>query len=87
MKETQILVKIIVLVVGFLLALVFILMSYIDGDIAAFGRRSRGSHDVTDNPSGFWFSFLAWGGLLLFLFGALIVDIVKSIKKINEKEL
>ncbi|AXS83580.1 hypothetical protein [Marinobacter sp. Arc7-DN-1] len=73
----------VVFLIMLVVLLILVLGGYLSGDISAFGRRYNGSRELSEDPAGFWYSVLAWGGFLLVFVSVSVREIVKRVKEIR----
>ncbi|WP_317930222.1 hypothetical protein [Halioxenophilus sp. WMMB6] len=86
MKEMKILRLVFVsiaLLILFGVMLGLVIHGYLIGDMLEFGRHRSGHHEVSNDPEGFWYNFIAW--VLFFVFSAtvLIKAFIKHAQKIK----
>ncbi len=83
MKIIQLVCVSVVVIFLFIFMGVMILTDALSGEVVGFGRSNHGSHDLNEDPEGFWRNVLAWGGMFLFIAYTGIIGLIRAIKDIK----
>ena len=69
-----------VLIVGIIFLVV---EGYMSGEIMGFGRGNHNEYTLQENPQSYWSNLLVWAGLVILFIVGCIMEIVRTIKEIN----